>query len=133
MSLNTSESQLKSLSATAGVDLLALRDKYSSTRYRNTSSIPDEARDATVDISEEERVAMVAAHGRLDDYKICQTCQGQGFIKETYNFQVRDKNCPDCDGESIIMKSHVAAEEAKLLAELRVPVERDQADITLQK
>jgi len=109
MSLSASDSQLKELSKTAGVDLNALRAKYSSARYQD----PSEESKQEVFVSDEERARIKAAHGRLDEFKICNSCQGLGIVKEVYNHIVRDKTCPECDGESILIKSVFRAETAK--------------------
>ncbi len=42
---------------------------------------------------------------RLDKYKICEVCKGLGIVKEIYNHRVVDKNCPHCNGESILQVS----------------------------
>ena len=40
---------------------------------------------------------------RLDRFRICKECRGYGLVKETYNFQVKDVNCEECDGEGIVV------------------------------
>ena len=107
--MQATDSELKALSKTAGVDLMALKEKYSQDKFANRANSS-----SGVKMSEEEREAAMAAHRRLDDFKICLKCDGQGYIKEMYNHQMREKTCPDCDGESLLMRETVAREKEKL-------------------
>ena len=44
---------------------------------------------------------------KLDRFRICKECRGYGLVKETYNFQVKDVNCEECDGEGIVVDQSV--------------------------
>ena len=95
---------LKAVGNTAGVDFISLRNKYS-----GMSGIkPTKVRGQEID--EIKAKANAEAHERLDKFQICKKCNGVGYIKEIYNHQVREKNCDECDGESLVMKQILANE-----------------------
>jgi DnaJ-class molecular chaperone len=80
------------LQSNTGVDFEALRIKYQraeSIKNPNTSGYREEEIKAT--------------HYQLDKYKICQKCNGQGLIKQTYNHIVKQVNCDACDGDAILL------------------------------
>lgn len=83
---------LKDLSKTAGVDLNSLRDKY-----RGIASAEQAKHKATELVSPEDLA-------KLNNYSICKTCHGKGTVKTVYNHMVLEKDCEECDGESIIDK-----------------------------
>jgi DnaJ-class molecular chaperone len=87
-----SEKLLEELSRTAGVDFLALKQKYSSNS--SGSIVSNES------ASEE----VINAHNSLSKYAVCQVCQGQGIVKSVYNHIVMEKTCESCDGESIVLR-----------------------------
>ena len=35
----------------------------------------------------------------MDRLVVCSRCNGQGIVKEHYNYQVKDKNCDECEAE----------------------------------
>jgi len=109
MALRSDDVMLKSISQAAGVDLVNLKNKYSAAQFHNPSQEKKEAEERSAE--EVERIA--AANSRLDNYKICRTCQGAGTVKEIYNHQVKHKNCSDCDGESVVMSDFFKAEAAR--------------------
>lgn len=39
---------------------------------------------------------------KIDDYLICQCCQGTGIVKQIENFIIRDAECTQCKGEGLI-------------------------------
>jgi len=84
------DTKLESLSATAGVDFKQLFLKY--------KSVQEEKKGPT-QVNEDAN--------KLDKYAICSTCDGQGYIQEVYNHMVLEKNCKECDGESIVLKKKV--------------------------
>ena len=90
---------ISNLSNQAGVDFEALRNKY--------KGIAAEERKKAIQGSTDGKKSEAArqAMKRLDDYKICNTCQGQGFVKELYNHFWQEKDCPDCDGEAVMLKN----------------------------
>lgn len=77
------------LSATAGVDFEALREKY--------TKLKAEAPPVPV-LSEE----AAAVYERLDAITTCSICVGSGIEKYMYNNQQREQNCTGCDGEGLI-------------------------------
>lgn len=127
MALRSDDVMLKSVSQAAGVDLVSLKNKYSSAQFHNPSP-KKEAGERSVE--EVERIA--AANSRLDNYKICRTCQGAGTVKEVYNHQVKHKNCPDCDGESVVMSDFFKAEAARAGISLD-PAEEGEKEIEKEK
>ena len=127
MALRSDDVMLKSVSQAAGVDLVNLKNKYSAAQFHNPSR-NKEAGERSVE--EVERIA--AANSRLDNYKICRTCQGAGTVKEIYNHQVKHKNCPDCDGESVVMSDFFKAEAARAGISLD-PAEEGEEEIEIEK
>ena len=91
------------LSSQAGVDFAALRAKYTSVA-REEQSKARETATATASTNTSKQDAALEAMRRLDDYKICNRCQGQGTVKELYNHFWQEKDCPDCDGEAIVQR-----------------------------
>ena len=88
------------LSATAGVDFEALREKY--------TKLKAEAPPVPV-LSEE----AAAVYERLDAITTCSICVGSGIEKYMYNNQQREQNCTGCDGEGLIHRP-VAAKPAEM-------------------
>ncbi len=103
---------LKAVGKTAGVDFIGLRNKYSGM----SGMKPTKAKKQEID--EIKAKANAEAHERLDKFKICKTCNGLGYIKEIYNHQVREKNCDDCDGESLVL-SQILDKEVEDIPSLR--------------
>ena len=101
--LSANDKQLESLSQSAGVDLIGLREKYAAIGAQSVDEKTGMVSSGSNPVvSNEQERLVLEAHRRLDQMKICKTCQGLGTVKETYNFQVREKNCPDCDGDSLV-------------------------------
>lgn len=95
---------LHALSKTAGVDFNGLRDKY--IKLKST----EERSEASVEKPEAENLK------RLDNYRICKSCNGSGIVKTVYNHMVLEKDCEECDGDSIILSNQRVEEIAKGLA-----------------
>jgi DnaJ-class molecular chaperone len=93
---DASAATLQSLSKTAGVDLNALREKY-----RGVAVAEQEKHKSTTVPSTEIKAEDMA---RLDNYHICKSCLGKGTVKTVYNHMVLERDCEECDGESIIDK-----------------------------
>lgn len=95
---STSQQTLEYLKSQTGHDFEALREKYSkySARHLATASNAGDRSDDAV-----------SKAASLDKYAICKTCNGLGIVKEIYNHYSIDKNCPECDGESLKLKSFV--------------------------
>ena len=100
---------LRTASETSGIDFSALKSKYSSGSAfrRATPTTQSEIDDIKLQAAKE-------SHARLDNLKICTKCEGLGYINERYNHQVKEINCPQCDGESILMKQVLQEEINKL-------------------
>jgi len=93
MELKSNDKLLQDLSKSAGVDLLALRKKY--TMLQPLSHSQGENRNgeqATKDME------------TLEKYKICQGCSGTGIQKTIYNFRVVESDCDVCEGECLTMR-----------------------------
>ena len=59
------------------------------------------------------------ANKRLDRLVICGRCQGQGIHKSFYNYQVKDINCDECEGEGLMYKCLTTG---KLLKKREAPI-----------
>lgn len=94
-----SDKLLEELSKTAGVDLLALKEKYAARNVAASTELTEQAKQA---------------HDTLSKYVICQSCQGRGIVKSIYNHMVMEKTCEVCDGESVVLRQFVDTEMEKL-------------------
>lgn len=98
------ESELKKLSETAGVDLLAIREKYKNKAAAGGPQT-DEGTSNEGDIDKlKKEIDMITAMKKLDSYTLCKTCHGVGTVVEIYNHFRMEKNCPECDGDSVSHK-----------------------------
>lgn len=95
----SSNAELKKLSEVAGVDFIALREKYHAHISENSKS--------TENYSVEDVNARRQVDEKLSLYKICENCQGIGIVKSQYNFMVLEKTCEVCDGDSVILRETV--------------------------
>ena len=88
------------LQANSGTDFKALKDKYRSSvaAEQCSPSAPSVGTEISGNKSEENKVAF----DKLEKYKICPSCNGQGFVKTIYNHIVKQINCEACDGEAIL-------------------------------
>jgi hypothetical protein len=93
--METKSELLDQLSRTAGVDLNGLRDKY-------RGIIQEEHAKKEKDVSAGGANVKPEDLAKLDNYKICKACLGKGTIKTIYNHMVLERDCEECDGESII-------------------------------
>ena len=107
------------LSQSAGVDFGALRAKYAGiaaqqNRTAAASSSSSSGTPATVAqggvasnsnpnaaYDADEAAKTAAALDRLDQVRVCHMCHGTGIRKYVYNFQQRESNCDECDGEGL--------------------------------
>jgi len=96
---------LNNLSKTAGVDLNALKDKY-----RNIQRETAQCNASSLSAKETKDLE------RLNNYKICKTCLGKGTVKTIYNHMVLERDCEECDGDSIILTQERIDEIAKGLS-----------------
>jgi DnaJ-class molecular chaperone len=76
----------------SGVDVAALYKKY-----RRQSA---EAKS----VCQSDREDKLPPPLKLDKMRICKGCSGLGLRKEHYNFQVKEVNCSECDGEGLLIK-----------------------------
>lgn len=90
---------LNNHSKDAGVDLNMIREKYENIKHRlsknNSSNLSNHIRDHDSDLNH-----------RLDNYRICKSCLGKGIIKTIYNHMVLEKECEECQGESIVFSQN---------------------------
>jgi hypothetical protein len=94
---------LNSLSKSAGVDLAGIKEKYVALKSAVPVKVPttrNQQSNGTVDFQ------------KLENYKICKSCNGKGTVKSIYNHMVLERECEECEGESIIMTSEKLAELA---------------------
>ena len=49
-----------------------------------------------------EQAHLEKCHARLDTWKVCLMCGGEGQRNETHNFIVRKSNCDHCEGEGML-------------------------------
>jgi hypothetical protein len=98
------EETLSQLSVQAGIDLNALRAKY-----KKKDHAQEKFNTITSDITAAPSISASDDFRVLDKYVICKTCNGSGFIKELYNHRWLEKNCPECEGDSIVLDKAVAA------------------------
>lgn len=95
------QSDLVKLGESAGVDFIALREKYSQIRQQATDQALSSVSGAMPTKEEIEKAKQ--AEENLSKYKICPTCNGLGIKKTKYNHMVLESTCDDCDGDSIVM------------------------------
>ena len=99
-----------------GVDVEAIVKKYSSTGRGSEQPQQDNGQTCSASYNQ----ARGGGHSstlqptnnntntdKLDRFRICKECHGYGLVKETYNFQVKDVNCEECDGERIVVDQSV--------------------------
>jgi hypothetical protein len=94
---------LNNLSKSAGVDLAGIKEKYVALKSAVPAKVPttrNQQSNGTVDFQ------------KLENYKICKSCNGKGTVKSIYNHMVLERECEECEGESIIMTSEKLAEIA---------------------
>jgi len=97
------EQSLKSLlKSTCSVDVDALYIKYSSQRRKSSSHIASSPREKNDTASESNPDNK--ANSALDDLVMCNRCNGLGLMKQTYNNQIRDINCTNCEAEGILWR-----------------------------
>jgi DnaJ-class molecular chaperone len=113
MSGTTSNDLYSRLQADTGINFLMLREKYknvsssctpSTTSPTNNESTHDIHKNTNIGNDLNQNYTLSAgqeAMRKLDGYKICKNCNGQGLVKEIYNHFVTEKNCSECDGDGI--------------------------------
>jgi hypothetical protein len=92
------------LSATAGVDFEALRDKYkdkSASAKASVASTPEATAEQAQIRADYEKLK------NLDSIRACHVCHGSGIEKYQYNFQEKDRNCENCDGEGLVRRLEI--------------------------
>jgi len=97
------EAPFDQISKSAGVDFNHLKDKYKSLQTKidaeyssnNVSARETKISETTVPVSKNDIE-------RLDNYRICKTCLGKGTVKRIYNHMVLERDCEECDGNSIV-------------------------------
>ena len=97
---------LESLSKDAGVDLNLIKKKYENFNQNNLILNESNSR-KTSQITLEKDSLETDLTKRLDMYRICRNCQGKGTIKSIYNHMVLEKECEECQGESIVFSENI--------------------------
>ncbi|GMI37614.1 hypothetical protein TrRE_jg4451 [Triparma retinervis] len=126
--------------ASIGIDVDKLRKKYLTTKLtanlaaggsedqlKVKQQLEDAARMRTLEANAGADSALTSGQAdekkeeikrRLDKLVVCSRCNGQGLVKESYNFQVKDKNCDECEAEGILYKD---PETGRLLKHSEAP------------
>ena len=109
-------SDLNGISQKIGIDLEALRSKWSNAA---SGAVANAATHPKTPASSE-RGAAVDTDAVLDQYTVCTGCHGTGLQRSIYNFISMERNCPDCGGEGLIKPdlASVVAENGRIIAEL---------------
>jgi len=89
------------LSATAGVDFQALREKY---KNPINQSVGLANKTESIVENEEKRKKDLELLAAMDVMRTCHICHGTGIERYTYNFQVREMNCSGCEGDGLVRK-----------------------------
>lgn len=91
------------LSKASGVDFEALRAKYLpvSAGVQTDGARPADAPRASPEEAEKIRLA----NERMADIHACPVCHGSGLETYQYNWQQRQRNCTNCDGSGVIVRS----------------------------
>ena len=95
---------LGALSAACGVDLVKLKQKYSGMAADRSQVVCEET---VFSAAKSSMLTSQDIANRLDNYKVCKTCGGQGIVKTLYNHRVMESNCEECDGEGVITESEI--------------------------
>mmetsp|Transcript_19926 Transcript_19926/g.41630 ORF Transcript_19926/g.41630 Transcript_19926/m.41630 type:complete len:200 (-) Transcript_19926:52-651(-) len=118
--------QVRAAGASVGIDVDKLRAKYLTTKFtanlaaggsedqlKVKQQLEDAARmraleentdgNSSSSVTQNDKMKEETKK-RLDLLVICSRCNGQGIVKESYNFQVKDKNCDECEAEGILYK-----------------------------
>lgn len=90
------------LESTTGINFNSLYEKYKniSQNLSDPSTSSSSTSSTSTSISSTNKVK--EDFNKLNKYKICMECQGQGIVKEYYNHRYIEKNCEACDGECIL-------------------------------
>ena len=106
--------------ATIGIDVSAIRQKYTTQKIVSNLGSSDDAIKTKAMVEDAERLRKMEAmqdgtyvepttvsssSKRLDRIVVCQRCLGQGMVKTEYNFQIRESNCEECDAEGVLWKT----------------------------
>jgi len=112
--------ELERLSATIGIDLNALKEKYSVAQTKEQGGVigyDTEAREA---------------HEKLENYNLCKGCMGSGLMTVVYNHISTQKNCIECGGEGILQKLELRVNKiASNIASAAVPQAESVYDVSL--
>ena len=97
-----SQKLVSNLAASGGEDEIKLKQQLQDAqRMREMEA---RANGVVVEPNKEEVEKNEAGKKRLDNIIVCARCSGQGLVRQTYNFQIRESNCEECEGEGILYK-----------------------------
>jgi DnaJ-class molecular chaperone len=104
-----SDGDLEKLSATIGIDLAGLKEKYQSVKREQQQQ--QQQQQQTIGSSALTAEERELTEKRLDAYQICRVCNGSGLMIIVYNHISQEKNCTHCGGEGILktLEEKVAA------------------------
>lgn len=107
-------------------DLATLRAKYGPVAEAEASKVaareaPPPSYPEFVPVDAEEAIARAAHTDSKDDKTgvgydnlvMCDECHGSGIRTEQYNHMLIDKSCRKCDGDGLVLKRGVDADEAR--------------------
>lgn len=97
------------ISEAAGVDFDHLKNKYKILQTKieaenSSNNVNVATRETKKTLSESVESISNNDMQRLDNYRICKTCLGKGTVKRIYNHMVLERDCDECDGNSIVYK-----------------------------
>lgn len=123
----SSEEELQKLSATIGIDLIKVKEKYDGITTRSVT-------EAIVPLPAQQQ-KNIESLKTLDKYSVCQFCQGSGIMKVPYNHMILEKNCSECGGEGILQSLETKVEsilEAGAAAEVLSEADQLKAGLFAQ-
>mmetsp|Transcript_28380 Transcript_28380/g.28679 ORF Transcript_28380/g.28679 Transcript_28380/m.28679 type:complete len:107 (+) Transcript_28380:91-411(+) len=97
--MQADDEKLRILGANTGLDFIEIRNKY--LNKVSPSSI------STTQPNDNSTRSNAVENNALDNYQICKRCLGMGIIQEKYNHMLLQKDCPECDGEAVVMRAAI--------------------------
>mmetsp|Transcript_18581 Transcript_18581/g.33492 ORF Transcript_18581/g.33492 Transcript_18581/m.33492 type:complete len:119 (-) Transcript_18581:286-642(-) len=104
---------IQDVGSTCGIDVESLYNKYARVGVPGPAASNKQNSDNVVTGGTIAMITAAAARGDkkttctsttngLDRFRICFICHGYGLVKESYNHQVKEVNCGECEGEGIV-------------------------------
>jgi len=92
------DSDVKAILKSHGYDVEHFRQKYTKKASSATPTLVKRTKGSSVHECD------ASKQRDIDEICICNSCQGLGIIKDTYNHIVREINCDTCETEGILWK-----------------------------